>query len=203
MNKKNYLKPLFLVASLTLIAGPALADPPARTPGQGNWQSQGPTVRYAWARVMSVHPVYTQTRRPVSHDVCYRQPGYTTERVRYHNPDSTASTLLGAVIGGALGHTVGHGNGRTAATIAGAVIGGAIGNNTSRNDGYYSREQRYVPSRERCRTQTRWQRNERLQGYDVTYRYQGTDYRTRTQQQPGQRIRVRIQQIVSPAGAGY
>ncbi len=200
MNKKSWLKPLLLVASLTLIAGPAWADSPGWVPGQGNWRDPDTTVRYAWARVVSVHPVYTQVRRPVSRDICYRQPAYTTARVRYHNPDSTASTLLGAVIGGALGHTVGHGNGRTAATIAGAVIGGAIGNNTSRNDGYYSREQRYVPSREQCRTQTRWQHSERLLGYDVTYRYQGTDYRTRTQQQPGQRIRVRIQQIVSPAG---
>ncbi len=201
MNNKNWLKALLLVAALlTLIAGPALADPSAWAPGQGHRRSPDTTVRYAWAQVISVHPVYRPERRSVSRDVCYRQPGYTTERVRYHNPDSTASTLLGAVIGGALGHTVGHGNGRTAATIAGAVIGGAIGNNTSRNDGYYSREQRYVPSREQCHMQTRWQHSERLLGYDVTYRYQGVDYRTRTPQQPGSRIRVRIQQIVSPAG---
>ncbi len=200
MNKKSWHKALLLVVALTLIAGPALADSPAWAPAQNHRRSPDTTVHYAWARVISVHPVYRSVRRPVSRDVCYRQPGYTTERVRYHNPDSMASTLLGAVIGGALGHTVGHGNGRTAATIAGAVMGGAIGNNTSRNDGYYSREQRYVPSREQCRTQTRWQRSERLLGYDVTYRYQGVDYRTRTPQQPGQRIRVRIQQIVSPAG---
>ncbi|HTA65147.1 MAG TPA: glycine zipper 2TM domain-containing protein [Xanthomonadaceae bacterium] len=37
--------------------------------------------------------------------------------------DNTGARLLGAVIGGALGHTVGKGDGRAAATVAGAAIG--------------------------------------------------------------------------------
>jgi outer membrane lipoprotein SlyB len=42
--------------------------------------------------------------------------------------NSTAGTLLGAVVGGALGNQVGHGGGRAAATILGAVGGAAVGN---------------------------------------------------------------------------
>lgn len=44
---------------------------------------------------------------------------------------STAGTLLGALIGGALGHQVGQGRGNTAATIGGAVLGGFVGNASS------------------------------------------------------------------------
>lgn len=51
-------------------------------------------------------------------------------------------TVLGAIVGGALGNTVGHGDGRKAATIAGAVAGGAIGHNVEkkgRNSNRYYR----------------------------------------------------------------
>jgi outer membrane lipoprotein SlyB len=50
-------------------------------------------------------------------------------------------TVLGAIVGGALGNTVGHGDGRKAATIAGALAGGAIGHNVEKrgrdSDRYY------------------------------------------------------------------
>lgn len=42
-------------------------------------------------------------------------------------------TVLGAIVGGALGNQVGKGDGRKAATIAGAVAGGAIGHNIEKD----------------------------------------------------------------------
>jgi len=48
--------------------------------------------------------------------------------------NSTAGTLLGAVVGGALGNQVGHGGGRAAATIIGAVGGAAVGNRIASNN---------------------------------------------------------------------
>ena len=42
-------------------------------------------------------------------------------------------TILGAIVGGALGNQVGKGDGRKAATIAGALAGGAIGHNTEKD----------------------------------------------------------------------
>jgi outer membrane lipoprotein SlyB len=48
--------------------------------------------------------------------------------------NSTAGTLLGAVVGGALGNQVGHGGGRAAATILGAVGGAAVGNRIASNN---------------------------------------------------------------------
>ena len=35
-------------------------------------------------------------------------------------------------------------------------------------------------------------------GYDVTYRYDGRTYRTRTPYDPGERLRVRVDQYVTP-----
>ena len=42
-------------------------------------------------------------------------------------------TVLGAIVGGALGQQVGKGDGRKAATIAGAVAGGAIGHEVEKD----------------------------------------------------------------------
>ncbi len=57
------------------------------------------------------------------------------EQVYIERNDSTVGTLLGAIIGGALGNTVGHGRGRSAATIVGAVAGGAVGNAMGKRNG--------------------------------------------------------------------
>jgi outer membrane lipoprotein SlyB len=43
-------------------------------------------------------------------------------------------TVLGAIIGGALGNQVGKGDGRKAATVAGALAGGAIGHNIEKDN---------------------------------------------------------------------
>jgi|GEM_PF-1778339 len=45
----------------------------------------------------------------------------------------TNATILGALVGGAIGNQVGGGDGRRAATVVGAVAGGAIANNASRD----------------------------------------------------------------------
>jgi outer membrane lipoprotein SlyB len=48
-------------------------------------------------------------------------------------------TVVGALIGGALGNTVGKGDGRKAATVGGAVAGGAIGHHVEKeNRGSYA-----------------------------------------------------------------
>ncbi|MFC5497836.1 glycine zipper 2TM domain-containing protein [Caenimonas terrae] len=53
--------------------------------------------------------------------------------------NSTAGTIIGGVVGAALGNTIGAGNGRAAATVLGAVGGAVVGNNIARNrDGTYN-----------------------------------------------------------------
>ena len=200
------MRSMLLGLTLAAIAAPAFADPPDWAPAHG-WRDHhedngGP--RYVWARVERVTPIYARSGYPVRREVCQQQPGYVVSQERYHSGSgSTAGTLLGAVIGGALGNQVGHGDGRAAATIAGAVVGGAIGNNATRGPGYYSQEQSYQPGYQNCQVQQGWRRDERVIGYDVTYRWRGNYFQTRTDYPPRDRIRVRVDQIVTPVDGGY
>lgn len=53
--------------------------------------------------------------------------------------NSTAGTIIGGVVGAALGSTIGGGSGRAAATILGAVGGAVVGNKIAQNrDGTYA-----------------------------------------------------------------
>jgi len=128
-------------------------------------------------------------------------PGYYRDtNGRLYRGDSTANgTLLGAVIGGALGNQVGKGNGRTAATIAGAVIGGKVGHDVdARNDAYGSTAYGTDPYEyrdqsgtvRRCRTVSD---GGRFGGYDVAYRYAGQTYHALMNYRPGRTMAVMVQ----------
>ena len=54
------------------------------------------------------------------------------EQRSHHDRHLGGGTLLGAVVGGALGNTIGKGDGRKAATIGGAVVGGAVGHSVEK-----------------------------------------------------------------------
>lgn len=146
---------------------------------------------YAWARVLRVEPIRRRVRvsEPVREcwdEVEYRPDGPLSSR-------HLGGTLLGAAIGGALGNQVGHGRGRDAAKIAGALLGGAIAYNVSREhqtyDAGYRRNERMV---ERCDLRYRDDWVERIDGYDVTYEYDGRRQTAWMSYDPGERIRVRV-----------
>jgi hypothetical protein len=120
----------------------------------------------------------------------YESGYYRDSNGRLYRGDSTANgTLLGAVIGGALGNQVGKGDGRTAATVAGAVIGGVVGNNVDRNHDAYSYQDNSGVER-RCRTVSD---GGRFGGYDVTYRYAGQTYHALMNYRPSRTMRVMVQ----------
>lgn len=124
----------------------------------------------------------------------YESGYYRDANGRLYRGDSTTNgTLLGALIGGALGNQVGDGNGRTAATIAGAVIGGKVGHdidarNDSNGTAYEYRDQGGIVRR--CRTVS--DGGGRFGGYDVTYRYAGQSYHALMNYRPGRTIRVMV-----------
>ena len=148
-----------------VVAMPAFAEPP---PAEEN-------VTYAYAQVLRATPVHGTVRVRVPEQRCERDGG-----------DPTGGTVAGAVIGGALGHQAGKGDGRKAATVAGAVIGGAIGRRVDRNNG----------SGTRCRTVEVERDERRVIGYDVEYQYKGDTYMSRVDYDPGSRLRIRVS--VSP-----
>lgn len=176
-------KLLFPVLALTLLAGTVHAqDRYGPPPGRGGYDGS----HYGWADVLRVDPNYAVVRTEAPQQECYDQPV-----VRREGGNSTAGTVLGAIVGGVLGNTVGKGDGRKAATVVGAVAGGAIGHRAAGS----GRE--YEDTETRCREVSRVSEQRRITSYDVEYRYRGEVYTSRLNYDPGERLRVRVS--VEPA----
>lgn len=166
-----------------------------RDDGDSGYYRDGGEVRHGWGEVLEVTPVYRTTGVPQSREVCYEEP---VQYYREGRPRSAGGALLGAVIGGVIGNQIGRGGGsrhgyhrhgphRDASTAAGAAIGAAIGYQASRGPAQVSHGYE-----QRCRLERDWQRADELVGYDVTYRYRGEIYQTRTDHDPGDSIRVQV-----------
>jgi uncharacterized protein YcfJ len=147
---------------------------------------------YDYARVLSAEPVirYVTVTTPVKE--CWEETRhYTVER----RPNTLGGTLLGAVVGGVVGHQFGSGSGNRLATAAGAVIGATVGDSVARkraySRGYYGSTQ-YSEPVQRCATTYRTHEEERIDGYRVVYKYHGQKYSTRLPENPGRRIRIRV-----------
>lgn len=109
----------------------------------------------------------------------------------------TTRTVIGAIVGGALGTQVGSGDGRTAATIAGAAIGAAVGGNIGTNGSGNDRYEGYDRYRDdsgverHCRNIGNYDsRNPDL--YRVSYSYGGSAYQTMMNFNPGRTLRVLV-----------
>jgi uncharacterized protein YcfJ len=177
MNAKTRIATLALAAML--FGSTAWADAPHRS-GR---------AQYDYAKVISAEPIidYVTVSTPVRQ--CWEETRYyTVDRGRQ---ERRAGTFLGAVIGGVIGHQFGSGSGNDAATVAGSMIGAAIGNETARARHGDSIERVAYPV-ERCETQYREHREERIDGYRVVYRFNGQKYMTEMPYDPGNRIRVRV-----------
>jgi len=142
---------------------------------------------YDRARVTNVEPIYTTVRISVPHQECYQQE----VRTHRHSGNKATSTLLGGIIGGAVGHNVGKH--RKGATIAGAIIGAAVGSELGKNRNH---RDEYVRYEDVCETNYSYEEEQRIDGYNVTYRYKGELFTTYMKDRPGKRLRVRVH--VSP-----
>ncbi len=181
MNTRYAIAGLVAAAALLGVSGGAYAN--------GHGQHSG--AIYDYAKVLSSQPVvhYVTVRRPVQE--CWQDTEYYTEYRRA--PGEGGATLFGAIVGGVIGHQFGGGSGKHAATAAGTIIGASIGNGAARrkagsNHGY---TQVSRPVR-RCETRYRDHREERIDGYDVIYRYRGQNYSTRMPYDPGRKMKIRV-----------
>jgi len=138
------------------------------------------------AQVISASPVYRTVETNTPKQQCWEEAVAIPEKKH----QSYTAELIGAALGAAVGYQFGSGRGQDAATVAGAVIGGSIGHDTKyRNNQVNSGGVRYE---QRCKTVHVVHSEERLEGYDVTYRYDGEVYSTRTRNDPGDTIRVSV-----------
>lgn len=142
---------------------------------------------YDYAKVISVQPIvrYVTVQTPVRE--CWQDTEYYTTHHQRHA--TRRSTLVGAIIGGVIGHQFGSGHGKDAATAAGAMVGAAIGHDSAHRRYGTVRNSRPV---QRCETQYRNHQEERIDGYNVVYRYHGQKYATRMPYDPGKRIKIRV-----------
>jgi uncharacterized protein YcfJ len=166
-------------ALATAVCGLVISAPAAYARHDGHWD---------YARVVSAQPVYREVRVSEPRQICREEP--VTERTVYRGAPDPGAILLGAAIGGVIGHQFGHGHGRDAATAAGAFIGGAHGAAVS-SSGRGRVVERTVYE-DTCRTTEHVRYERELEGYDVTYRYHGRLYHTHSPDDPGSRIRVRV-----------
>ncbi|MEL7539130.1 MAG: glycine zipper 2TM domain-containing protein [Pseudomonadota bacterium] len=167
---------------LASIATPAAADP-SRAYGHSATQ-----VTYDYARVLSATPIVRQVEVQTPVRECYQE---TVERRTHRNPVAAnpGRAIAGGVIGGVIGNQFGSGRGNDAATIVGALLGASIGANGGREGGGYTVERYPV---ERCDVRYESRYEERIEGYDVRYVYNGQTLSTRTDYDPGERIKVRV-----------
>lgn len=133
---------------------------------------------HRWAPVVSVVPVIEQVR--VNREFCDE-----VARTRYtRRGNDTTGTLVGALVGGALGNQVGKGNGRKAATLTGALVGGVVGRDIDRRNNPRRAVTEYQTE---CRIEPSWQS---VRVYEVTYRNRGRLYTERMDLHPGTHVRV-------------
>jgi uncharacterized protein YcfJ len=141
-----------------------------------------------YAKVLDVTPITRTVRIEQPRRECW-----TEEVIRERSAENSAGgMLLGGIIGGALGNRFGRGNGNKAAIAAGAILGAGIGRDMASRSGG-----RYVTEEERCEVITDYREEERIDGYQVKYLYNGRVYFTRTAEDPGKRLPVRVS--VTPA----
>jgi uncharacterized protein YcfJ len=149
---------------------------------------------YDYARVVDVQPLMTRVRVSTPQRECWDET--RVDERGYGGPRTSAGgALLGAVIGGVIGHQIGSGRGRDAATAAGVVIGAGVGARQAERNAANPPPREYTVQRCDTRYTDHWE--ERIDGYRVTYVYNGRRQVTELPYRPGERIRVRVD--VSPA----
>lgn len=183
-----------LVTSGLLLAGQAaFADNYRNNPRYG-YPNRGPDAGYDYARVVDVDPIIHRVRVSEPREECYTETQYEDTGSYRRSQPAAGQMILGGIIGAAIGNQIGRGDGRRAATVAGAVVGSAIGHDAAhrrsgRDDGYTEVRARDV---ERCTVRYEERYEERIDGYRVTYVYNGREFNTRLPYDPGDKIRVRV-----------
>jgi uncharacterized protein YcfJ len=214
-SKNTKVLAIFLAAALAGAANSAAAQDPYGRPYDDRYDPRPPSGppygderpyddgAYDYAQVVDVQPLTRQVRVSTPQRECWDETRYEPPPPSYGMSDSRVAggTLLGAVIGGVIGHAVGHnhhgGRHEQAATAGGAVIGAAIGNQQAKRRSGYAPPPPREYTVQRCETRYRDEYHERIDGYRVTYLYNGRRQVTQLPYNPGERIRVRVD--VTPA----
>lgn len=103
------------------------------------------------------------------------------------NQVNAPAAVLGALLGGVLGHQVGGGSGKDIATAGAAIAGAVLGSKVGNNNGGAPAAMQDV---QRCEEVPRQARTE---FWDVTYTFRGQEHRVQMASPPGRTITVNAQ----------
>lgn len=174
MKRKMMIVPLLL----GLAAAPLQASPDHHKYKRGH----GNDAVVVKAKVSYVEPIYEVVQTPQERRECWDEVVQGTEVRR-----SNGGALTGAILGGVIGHNVGNGRDRGATTAVGTIIGATIGSGHDRE--YHTP---YSYTEQHCSVTTDYIEEQRLLGYRVSYRFEGEEYTTRMNHDPGKFVRLRV-----------
>ncbi|MDX1379896.1 MAG: glycine zipper 2TM domain-containing protein [Xanthomonadales bacterium] len=140
---------------------------------------------YHTAAVIDAVPVTRTVRVPVEQEVCWDETYYERTGPRR----SPVPGIIGAIVGGVIGNQFGGGSGQDALTVAGAALGATVATNANRRN---NPDRYHAVTEQRCDWETHYTTEEEIVGWDVTYEYNGEIFETRMREEPGDRIRVRV-----------
>jgi uncharacterized protein YcfJ len=184
----------FLATAVLGFLGATAAMADNGHPGRGRGHAyghyrSGPAV--ISARVVDVEPLvrYVTANRP--REQCWDE--IVREPVRPYGV--AGPTAAGTIIGAAIGRQFGSGNDRDALTVIGAVAGGAVAHQRAVRNGAGATREVAV---QRCEVVNDRVSEQIVDGYLVTYRLDGRNYRMRTDRRPGDWVQLAVD--ARPAG---
>jgi len=133
------------------------------------------------AKVTHVEPIYHTVTVTTPLRECWDEPR------RHSGHQSYTSTIAGGIIGGVIGSQFGGGSGKTALAVAGTLLGGSVGRDLGANNRNY-----HTGYEEHCKVVERQHREQRIDAYEVTYKYHGKHYTTVMNEHPGKYIPVDV-----------
>ena len=177
---------ILMIAALVAVVGSASAGG-GHKHGHKKHGHGGDHAVYEYAKVLEARPIYREVRVSEPVHECWDEPVYETR----HRHKSAGGMLAGGLIGGVVGHQIGRGRGNKIATAMGAIIGAKIGHDAV--NGHERPKRELVGYEEHCETHHRVSYEQRVDGYDVTYRFRGREHRLVMPYDPGKRIKMRVE----------
>jgi len=149
---------------------------------------------YVKAKVVRVQPIVRVVQVATPREVCWDERVRQVDNGYRAHSDAPVPMIVGGVVGGLVGNQIGKRGQRNALTIAGTIVGATVGHSISHQSRHDHRSGRsYTTIERRCETVTDYYDEERVDGYNVTYKYQGRHFNTRSDGAPGKHIRVWVQ----------
>jgi len=147
----------------------------------------------AYAEVLGIDEIKETVQTP--REVCENVP--VTRQKPVQDQNRVVGTVTGALAGGLLGNQIGKGTGKKIATVAGAAAGGYAGSKVQQS---MQANDTYTTTERNCYTVTDTQ--QKVVGYDVSYRLGDENGKLRMDHKPGDRIPVKNGQLVLETAGG-